>query len=129
MSRSLLNRSALASVLVALVAFAGATGARAQTGVWRQIPLPGAGSNAVAGGDSGSVLAVSTGGLFRYDGLRVQRVPSSRPATDSLDGTAVLSASNGDIGFGTSEQGLFRLRPNGVVDQFTKQSGVGNSFG
>src|SRR5687767_15106464 len=74
--------------------------ARAQTGVWRQIPLDGAGANAVAGGDSGSVLAVSTAGLFRYDGLRVERVPIFSTRTDSLDGSAVLQAANGDIWFG-----------------------------
>jgi hypothetical protein len=54
-------------------AVAPAREASAQTGVWRQIALPGAGANAVAGGDSGRVLAVSTAGLFRYDGLRVRR--------------------------------------------------------
>jgi ligand-binding sensor domain-containing protein len=101
--------------------------ARGQTGVWRQISLSGAGANAVAGGDSGSVLAVSTAGLFRYDGLRIQRVPIFSTRADSLDGSAVLQAANGDIWFGTTDQGLFRLRPDGVVDRYTAQSGLGNS--
>ena len=127
MSRFLLNRLAPVFALVTLVAIAGAPGVRAQTGVWRQIPLPGAGANAVAGGDSGSVLAVTTAGLFRYDGFRVRRVPIFSARSDSLDGSATLQASNGDIWFGTTDQGLFRLRPDGAVDRYTAASGVGNN--
>ena len=115
--------------LVFAIAFASwtASGARAQTGVWRQILLPGAGANAVAAGDSGSVLAVSTAGLFRYDGLRVRRVPIFSAREDSMDGTAVLRARNGDVWFGTSDQGLFRLRPDGRVDRYTRENGIGNN--
>src|SRR5262245_37130504 len=116
-----LAAAALASVLV------GVSGANAQTGVWRQIALPGAGANAVAGGDSGSVYAVTTAGLFRYDGLRVRRVPIFSARPDSLDGSAVLQAKNGDVWFGTTDQGLFRLRSDGTVDRFTTANGVGNS--
>ena len=124
--RTLLAR--LAGALAVLACGLGPAGeASAQTGVWRQIALPGAGANAVAGGDSGTVLAVSTAGLFRYDGLRVRRLPIFSTRTDSLDGTTVLQARNGDIWFGTSNQGLFRLRPDGVVDRYTAASGIGNS--
>lgn len=120
--------TAIVPALVALaLAVLGAAGAEAQTGVWRQVALPGAGANAVAGGDSGSVLAVTTAGLFRYDGLRVERMPIFSTRTDSLDGSAVLQAANGDIWFGTTDQGLFRLHPDGTVDRHTAQSGLGNS--
>jgi ligand-binding sensor domain-containing protein len=116
------------AVAAALVALAVAPGAVwAQKGVWRQIALPGAGANAVAGGDSGSVLAVSTAGLFRYDGLRVQRVPIFSTRSDSLDGSAVIRAGNGDVWLGTTDQGLFRLRPDGAVERYTAQNGIGNS--
>ena len=128
MSRSRPQRHALPlAFAVAGALLALATGARAQTGVWRQIPIPGAGTNAVAGGDSGSVLAVTTAGVFRYDGLRIRRLPIFSARADSLDGTAVLEARSGDVWFGTSDQGLFRLRADGTVDRHTAANGIGNS--
>ncbi len=120
------------AVTLALTAGA-ATSALAQTGVWRQVGPPGGDVTSVAHGDSGSVLLTGALGGFRYDGLRSRRVPVFAPGADSLSGSAILEAKNGDLWVasllpGTDSNGLYRLRPDGSVERFTAASGLGNSL-
>ncbi len=131
-----MRRSSLPCLVALAIAFVLATGAarpaHAQTGVWRQISLPGGEATSVSDGDSGSVLLTSPLGGFRYDGLRTRRVPVFSPGTDSLAASAILQARNGDLWLGTARPGvdsggLYRLRPDGTVERFTAASGLGNA--
>jgi ligand-binding sensor domain-containing protein len=126
MFRSRLPRFALVLALAASFAVAGATAARAQTGVWRQIAVPGSGITALARGDSGTVLVANSVGAFVLDGIRARRLPIFSPGPDSLAGKAILQTANGDIWLGTTNHGLFRLRRDGAVQRFTAASGLGN---
>ena len=134
---SLMRRTAPMALIVFAAALAltagAATRAGAQAGVWRQISLPGSDATSVSDGDSGTVLLTSPLGGFRYDGLRTRRVPIFAPGVDSLSGSAILRAKNGDLWLGTGRPGvdsggLYRLRPDGTIERFTKLSGLGNSM-
>lgn len=128
-SHPIIDTIALALALTA----AASGGAHAQTGVWRQVGPPGGDVTSVAPGESGSVLLTGALGGFRYDGLRSRRVPIFAPGVDSLAGSAILEAKNGDLWLasvlpGTDGNGLYRLRPDGGVQRFTAASGLGNSL-
>jgi len=121
-----------ASIALALLAGV-APIARAQTGVWRQISPPAGDVTAVAPGADGSVLFAAGFGGFRYDGLRTRRLPVFAPGADSLSGSAILEAANGDLWIasvlpGSDGNGLYRLQPDGTLTRFTSASGLGNSL-
>ena len=60
-------------------------------------------------------------------------MPIFAPGVDSLAGSTILRASNGDVWLGSvlpgsDSGGLYRLRPDGTVERFTAASGLGNAL-
>ncbi len=122
---SFLVRTCLGAAL-ALLGLAAVPGrARAQGGIWSTIPVPGGAVHGVADSDSGRVVIAGNNAAWRFDGFRMRRLPIFSSSSDSLVGTAILGARNGDTWFGTNT-GAYRLKPDGVVDRFDATSGLGN---
>ena len=116
----------LPTIVFVLLALASGL-ARAQGGVWTQIPVPGGPVFAVADGDSGRVLIAGNTGAFRFDGFRVQKLPIFASGPDSLKGNAILRAGNGDIWFGAVD-GAYRLAADGKATRFDRTNGLGNNI-
>jgi ligand-binding sensor domain-containing protein len=120
------RRAWLGAALALLGLAAAAPSARAQGGVWTTLQVQGGSVLGVADGDSGRVVIAGSNGAWVFDGLRLRRLPIFATASDSLKGTAVLRARNGDTWFGT-QTGVIRLRADGTIERYDATHGLGNS--